>query len=405
MVFDGDKYHLYYQHNPVGKKWGNMSWGHATSSDMIHFEHHGDVMYLDEMGMMYSGSGFYDEENVSGLGEDNPPLLFYYTAAGGANPWSVGQEYTQCLAYSNDKGKTLTKYQLNPVIEHISGSNRDPKIIKYDNYFIITLFIKDNDYMIFRSLDLLNWENTCRITLPGTSECPDFFPLNVGNKTYWVFWGANGGYAIGSFDGQHFIPETFGKIHCGKAYAAQTYQNQPDNLRIMMHWIRREMPDDVPYNQAMSLPLELSLKEYDDIVLCMQPIKEIAKLHDDEFVLENTMLILGKQIASTVKAETMDITLNIRPTIGFELRVGKGIFLWSSGILTCGDEQFELPLKDGTLNLRVIVDMGIAEVFGHGGEFYSAMDIAFDGKVDCRLTPQGGDIDIQSFTAHTFINK
>lgn len=405
MVYDGEKYHLYYQHNPVGKKWNNMSWGHATSKDMIFFKDHGDVMYQDEMGMMFSGSGFYDKLNVSGLGEDNPPILYYYTAAGGANPWSLGHKFTQCLAYSIDNGMTLKKYEMNPIIEHISGNNRDPKIIQYDDFYVIALFIKDNDYMMFRSSDLLNWETSCRITLPGTSECPDFFPLKLNGREYWVFWGANGGYAIGSFDGQHFLPETFGKIHCGTAYAAQTYENQPDSRRIMMHWIRRDMPDELPYNQAMSLPMELSLREEKDIMLCMQPIDEITRLHKNEYTSSVSTLKIGQSETSTVVAETMDVILDIRPTKGFKLNAGRGEFIWNDGILTCGDEKFELPAKDGLLKLRIIVDMGIAEVFGNDGEFYAAMDIDFDGEDLCVLSPIDGDVSIQRFSAYDFIDK
>ena len=118
-------YHLYFQHNPVDVNWGNMSWGHAESTDLLHWVQKEDVMFPDENGTMFSGCAILNERGLLGLPKDTP--VFFYTVAGNASEWSKGKKFVQRIAYSTDQGETLTKVEEN-VLEHIEADNRDPKV-------------------------------------------------------------------------------------------------------------------------------------------------------------------------------------------------------------------------------------------------------------------------------------
>ncbi len=130
LVYYEGEYHMFYQHNPFGCMGVNPSWGHAVSKDLIHWTEIGDAIYPDELGHVYSGSGVVDWKNTTGFQTgDEPALVFTYTSAGGENQWSKGKSFTQSIAYSNDRGRTVTKYKGNPVQENVVGINRDPKAL------------------------------------------------------------------------------------------------------------------------------------------------------------------------------------------------------------------------------------------------------------------------------------
>ncbi|MGC3958526.1 MAG: glycoside hydrolase family 32 protein [Verrucomicrobiota bacterium] len=241
LVYYQGEYHLFYQHNPYGWGWGNMHWGHAVSKDLVHWEELPVALYPDEHGTMFSGSAVVDWNNTTGFqtGEEKP-LVAMFTAA--------GKPFTQGIAFSNDRGRTWTKYKNNPVLPHIAAENRDPKVVWYapGKKWVMALYLDKSDYALFSSPDLKRWQKLSDVTLPGDSECPDFFEIAVAGdplNSRWVFYGANGMYLVGKFDGTTFTPETkpLALQHGNTWYASQTYSDIPtvDGRRILVPWGRK----------------------------------------------------------------------------------------------------------------------------------------------------------------------
>ncbi|MFN7286635.1 MAG: 2,6-beta-D-fructofuranosidase, partial [Verrucomicrobiota bacterium] len=225
-VFYNGEYHLFFQHNPYGWGWGNMHWGHAVSKDLVHWQELGDKLLPDDMGPMFSGSAVVDWNNTSGLGKDGkPPLVLFYTAFG--NPTVQG------MAYSTD-GRKFTKYAANPVIKQITSGNRDPKVIWHEptKRWVMVLYVGleggKHTVHFFTSPNLRDWTlASIAEGLAGTPflyECPDFFELAVDGdaaRKKYVLLGADSAYAIGSFDGNKFLPDvTRLPGHRGKGFYA-----------------------------------------------------------------------------------------------------------------------------------------------------------------------------------------
>ena len=288
VYFDGE-YHLYFQHTPESMVHGRTTWGHAVSTDLVYWKQlHTAALDVDETGWMWSGSAAVDHGNTGGFQEgDAPPLIAFYTAGG--ERMFPGKRCIQCIAFSNDRGRSWTKYAGNPVIGHIRAENRDPKVVWHapTRQWIMTLFMDANDYALFSSPDLRSWTHLQDLTLPGVSECPDFFELPVDgdlSNTRWVFWGAGGGYLLGDFDGNAFVPETdvLQAEQGANGYAAQTWSDIPaeDGRRIQISWMRDGRYPVMPFNQQMSFPVELTLRTLPEgIRLCREPVAEIELLH------------------------------------------------------------------------------------------------------------------------------
>ena len=231
LVFHKGVYHMYYQHNPSGNTWGNMSWGHATSKDLVHWEEQPLAISTDAQEDVFSGSIVVDKNNTSGLGTaENPPLIAIYTSAyKEASPYRGLQ--AQSLAYSLDDGQTWTKYDGNPVLNRNSANFRDPKVFWYDNpagggYWVMTAVeSQEHKVVLYKSDNLKDWTALSDFgpanATGGQWECPDLFPLAVDgdpNNVKWVMivsinpGGVAGGsavqYFVGNFDGTTFTSET-----------------------------------------------------------------------------------------------------------------------------------------------------------------------------------------------------
>ena len=366
-------YHLYYQHNPYGWKWGNMHWGHAVSTDLVHWTELGDALYPDALGTMFSGSAVVDWADTAGLQTGaEPPIVCMYTAA--------GEPFTQCLAASNDGGRTLVKVADNPVLGHVIGGNRDPKVIWHaaSGQWVMALFLDGHEYALFSSPDLQTWRELQRYTHGDDWECPDFFPLPVdGNPedVRWLFWGAEGYYQLGSFDGEAFRPE--GAIRRynwgGNAYAAQTYSDIPveDGRCIQVAWLRMTMPG-MPFNGCMAFPCELTLRTTPEgIRLFSQPVRELEVLHRRAHHWEQVGLAPGETSLEGVEGELFDIRAEIAPgtasEVGLVVLGVPVVYDVAAGTLLCQGRSAPLPLVDGAIRLQILVDRASIEVFGNDG--------------------------------------
>jgi fructan beta-fructosidase len=293
LVYYDGVYHLFYQHNPYGTKWGNMHWGHAVSSDLVHWKELDIALYPDRQ-WMWSGSGVVDWKNVSGLGQDGkPPLLFFYTAqGGGAN--------TQCLAWSLDNGKTLHKYEGNPIIGPMNLGERDPKVVwdPGSKKWIMVLYVgkqapgldsngnpnRRNVIDFFSSSNLIEWKHLSEVE--GYYECPDFFQIALDDdaqQAKWVLTGANGSHQVGTFDGTTFHPET--PILHGPSgntfYAVQSYSDIPpeDSRRIQIGWLKGSDAPGMPFSQCMAVPVSVKLVSTPNGPrMTWTPVKELKAL-------------------------------------------------------------------------------------------------------------------------------
>jgi fructan beta-fructosidase len=414
MVFYRGAYHLFFQHNPKGIQWGNMTWGHATSEDMIHWKQQPHALHPDKLGTIFSGSAVVDWKNTSGFktGEKDV-LVCMYTSAGDTSPESKGQPFTQSLAYSNDGGRTWTKYAKNPVLKHIVAGNRDPKVIWHapTKQWIMALFLDKDDYALFSSPNLKEWTKICDLKMPGVSECPDFFELPVdGNakKTKWVFWGANNSYMIGAFDGKHFVKES-GPLqsHFGKnRYAAQTFSDIPtaDGRRIQIAWMTGGQFPRMPFSQQMSFPAALTLRTFSDgIRLCILPVKEIETLHGEKFSWSGP-LKSGQNPLAEVSGDLFDIRLEIEPAgaseINLNIRGAPIIYNVKDKTLTCMGASAPVALTDGRLSLQVLVDRASLEIFVGEGRVNMAFNFVppRENKT-LSLSSQNGEAMVRSLTA------
>lgn len=263
LVYHKGLWHMYHQHNPMDNVWGNMSWGHAVSKDLIHFSFQGDVLFPEAGGTMFSGCGLENTRGQFSLPED--ALLFYYTfAAEEKKAGDSGPErhFTQRIAYSTDGGRTLIKSP-DWELPTIAPENRDPKIFYHEasKAYIMSLYIDENRFMILRSENLRNWETSQEMSFPPMWECPDLIELS---EDKWAFMSADGYYFIGSFDGFSFTPETpMRSLYANSIpYAAQSFSGVSDRV-ISTAWLRTENHGE-NWHGMMSVPREMTLGKRED---------------------------------------------------------------------------------------------------------------------------------------------
>lgn len=408
VSYDGE-YHLFLQHNPEKPDWGPMHWGHAVSTDLVHWKELPIALYPDELGTCWSGSGIVDRANTSGLKSgDEDPILLFYTAAAGEKPAS------QCLAYSNDRGRTFTKYSANPILPHIVATNRDPKVIWHEptKRWVMALFKDGNTYALFSSTDLKSWTHLHDLEFPGCGECPDLFELPVDDNPKhrkWVFVGGDGSYLLGSFDGKEFNRESgphradYGTNY----YATQTFSNIPerDGRRIQMAWMRGGTYPGMPFNQQMNFPTELSLRTFPaGIRLCRVPVREIASLYGKEQSWKNETVTPGTNLLEGLKGELYDIQAEFDLGDVEELRLelrGQAIsYRPAGGKLTCVGQTCDLKPIDGRLKLRALVDRTSLEVYADDGRaVFSFCFLPAAGEPRYELSAHGGSVKVVSFRA------
>ena len=387
MVYYDGEYHLFFQHNPFGTSWGNMTWGHAVSTDMIHWQQLPDAIHMDELGTIFSGSGVVDHKNTTGwqTGE-HKPIVAIYTSAGGTSAASRGQPFTQSIAYSTDRGRSFTKYDGNPVLGHVAGRNRDPKVIWHEatGQWVMVLYLDRPRFAFFGSPDLKTWTKLSELEIPDGHECPDLFELPVdGNPddTRWVVWEAAGRYLIGAFDGQAFTPESevlhtrFG----ANDYAAQTFSDIPDKdgRRIQIAWMNGGRYPGMPFNQQMSVPRVLSLRTTPDGVrLFTEPVDELKVLRGREHRWADVALDEARVTLDGVSGELFDIEavfeLGEAETVGIDVRGHPIEYSAVTGELSALGRKTPLSADDGRITLRILVDRTSLEVFANSGRVQMA---------------------------------
>jgi fructan beta-fructosidase len=382
MIFYEGEYHLFYQHNPYEREWENMSWGHAVSKDMVHWEELPTALSPDNLGTMFSGSTVIDYENTAGFNKGSTPaMVALYTVD---NP----EKQIQCVAYSLDKGRTWTKYEKNPVIDSKAKWNskdtRDPRVFWYKpgKHWVLVLNERDG-HTIYTSANLKDWKPESHVT--GFWECPDLFELPVDgnkNRTKWVMYGASNTYMTGSFDGKTFKPES-GKHYytTGTIYAAQTFTNIPesDGRRIQIGWGRVSHPG-MPFNGMMLMPTELTLKTTKDgIRLFSVPVKETMQLFTS---VHHWQGLTADDANGKLKEFNNTDRLRVKTTIKLSHATNAGLNLFGQHLLNYDlnsnlvNGVFYSPenMTSMEISADIYIDRTSIEVFIDGGAYSYSME-------------------------------
>lgn len=414
MVYYDGEYHLFYQHNPYGWKWGNMTWGHATSNDIVHWTELGDAIHPDHLGTIFSGSAVVDVNNTTGFQSgDEKVIVCIYTSAGGTNPMSKGQLFTQSIAYSNDRGRTFKVYDKNPVINHISGDNRDPKVFWHvqTGKWVMALYLDKNMTGFFTSDDLKSWEFQDKIKC--FHECPELFELPVDrdeNNKKWILYGGSGGYLIGDFDGRKFKKQTdeitFQYGNC--FYASQTFNNIPkeDGRRIQIAWGRVDMPG-MPFNQMMLFPVTLKLQTTEEGPrMFAEPICEIEKIHKRSRQWKNKIINPEDNLLSGISGELFHIRAVLKPDdnvqeTGFIIREIPVVYNVQKQQVSCQKKTTPLKPLNGKISLEILVDRTSIEIFGNNGRMYMPMGVILaDNPKSIEIFTKGGNTRIEYLQVH-----
>jgi fructan beta-fructosidase len=339
MVYFDGVYHLFYQHYPDSTVWGPMHWGHATSTDMVRWDHQPIALYPDELGYIFSGSAVVDYNNSSGFGtNDNSPLVAIFTYH---NPVfekeSPLKTESQGIAFSLDKGKNWTKYNGNPVLLSPGIKDfRDPKVRWHEasERWIMTLAVTDH-INFYTSPDLKNWILVSEFgkgigAHGGVWECPDLFPMKVreGNMELWVLLvsinpgGPNGGsstqYFIGSFDGQRFEPidtEIRWIDYGPDNYAGVTWSNTGERTLFigwMSNWMYANVVPTSRWRSAMTVARELTLEELEEgWSLSTLPVSELSTLFTDNQQIGRTEVQKNLNLSDKVTFPTVTYQLDM----------------------------------------------------------------------------------------------
>lgn len=386
MVYYEGEYHVFAQ------RW-STAWLHWVSRDLIHWTELNPVFndWVKKWNGIQSGSAVIDKTNSSGLGtgKDIAPMVAFFSS--GQQKQADGTNHAaQCMAFSNDKGRTWTEYEKNPVL---LDAERDPKVFWHEQTkkWIMLIWGPPGGYVLYSSKDLKDWQKMS--FLPDYFECPDMFELPLdGDKNHlkWVVVNGDGTYVVGSFDGTTFKPETERTPSCGGPdyYATQTFNNAEaaDGRRIQLAWLRHgswpnelNYPKDMPFNQQMTIQCELTLKTYYGTMRLFRfPIKEIETLHRKEQKWKNLTVATGEEL-KLGKGDLYHLKAELEMTDATEAEIhfhGETIRI-ANGKIGVGEQNLTyLMPKDATgrnapiplKTLDILLDRSSIEVFGNKGE-------------------------------------
>jgi fructan beta-fructosidase len=420
LVYYKGEYHLFYQHNPYGWNWGNMHWGHAVSRDLMHWEELPIALYPQRFGdWCFSGSAAVDPYNTLMVERgDDDVLVAAYTSTGRG----------EAIATSVDRGRTWTEFSGNPVVRH---QGRDPKIFWHEPTKRWVMAVYDErgeqrDIAFYSSTDLKQWTFHSRIA--GFFECPDLFELPIRERTArppssnggnsipktdspskWVLYAADGQYVLGHFDGTQFLPES-GKqqLWFGNFYAAQTYNDAPDQRRIQIGWGRDITFPGMPFNQQMTIPVELTLRTTDDGVrMFAEPVRELAVLHGRRHTIQDRTVESGMRVGTGLNGDLFDIRVEFevsreaqQQSFGLSIRGIDVTYDVGEQVVRCRDVVAPLKLINHRVQLQILVDRGSIEVFGNSGRIAISAAASFPGSdAAVRLFTDRGSVRVRSFEA------
>jgi fructan beta-fructosidase len=388
LIYYKGKYHLFFQHNPEGDQWGNMSWGHATSTDLINWQHLPVAIPYSATHGIFSGSAVVDYFNTSGLGSlENPAMVAIYTDHN-----HDGSHQAQSLAYSVDEGFTWTKYEGNPVLDLSMKDFRDPKVTwNTTNEAWVMSVVKPQEFTVcfYQSHDLKTWTLLSEFSningTDGVWECPDLFPLTVDGdptKIKWVLFisvnpgGLTGGsgthYFIGDWNGKEFTADdrTTRWLDYGRDnYAGVTWGDAPNGRRVYLGWMNnweyaKEIPAN-PYRGSMTTPRDLSLIMIDNkVTLIQKPIKEIFSVPGalQKFTITPSETKSGIRLSDS---DNRSIEIGYDPTA--KIFYLDRTQMCSDGLV--GDIQSApFDCGDKAIEIEVVLDNGSIEIFVAGGQ-------------------------------------
>lgn len=426
MVYHDGEYHLFYQFHPEGLTWGPMHWGHAVSSDLVHWETLPIALYPDENGTIFSGSVVIDHHNSAGFGEGAMVAFYSY------------HTQTQGIAYSRDRGRTWTKYEGNPVMDALAPDFRDPKALWHETSQRWVAPISAGQVIqFFTSENLLDWTFASQFSgghVGVTWEVPDLFPLEINGETKWVLLvsvsraapagGSGIQYFIGDFDGTTFTSDYPADIlwldYGPDNYAGTTWSNEPQGRRIyigwMSNWLYAAHTPTSPWRGAVTLPRELALTETPDgLRLTQQPVPELAALREPLGVWENITLD-GMLALDDIRGRTLEIIAEFEPgtaeRVGIEVQ--RGVEMTGSRVLL--NTRFNqlvmsrtndsihpdfnpffsapYPAESNRMRLRIFVDESSVEVFADDGQ------IVLTGQTFVESAADGVAVFAEGGTAH-----
>jgi sucrose-6-phosphate hydrolase SacC (GH32 family) len=406
LIYYKNRYHLFFQYNPEGDQWGNMSWGHATSSDLIHWQELPVAISFTETHGIFSGSVVVDYYNTSGFGSlENPAMVAIFTAH-----QHDGLHQSQSLAYSTDDGMTWQSYEANPVLDLEMKDFRDPKVVwnTVNKAWVMTV-VKPHEYSVsfYQSQDLKQWEFLSEFSnkngTDGVWECPDLFPLAVDGdptKIKWVLFvsvnpgGVTGGsgtqFFIGDWNGKEFVADeiTTRWLDYGRDnYAGVTFNDAPDNRRIYLGWMNNwDYAKDIPANPArgsMTIPRELSLVTIDGkITLLQNPVKEIlgTGIGDQNFTITPMESKTGIRFTNE-DGRSFDIGYDPQRK---EIYVDRGSAWYE--IESTSRHAAPFDAQENSFEIRVITDTGSVELFVHEGRV-SITDLLLPSATPWAIAP------------------
>ncbi|HNT75751.1 MAG TPA: glycoside hydrolase family 32 protein [Anaerolineae bacterium] len=398
LVYADGVYHLYYQHNPYAAHWGHMSWGHAISRDLVHWEHLPIALWEEpEQGYtIFSGSVVIDRSNTAGFGAG--ALVAIYTADARERRLE-----TVHIATSLDGGRTFTQYAGNPVIDGGESKFGDPKVFWHAEsakWVMVNICGNPQGHVVLvGSADLRTWTRLSEFHAPEAAphvwECPDLFPLAVDGdpahvkwvlKTNCVQFGGNTSgtrYFIGDFDGVTFTQtQALGAAFTtdqGAIYAEVTYNDAPGGERVLVGWLRQPPREDRPWTGAQSLPRVLTLHTAGGgLELRQAPHPALRALRGASVRLDDAPLSGDTPLDVDVSGRALEIAAEFAPgdaACGLRLTLAEGeaVIGYAEGeafVERPGQPRLVAPLspRDGRVKLHVLFDQDIVEVFGGDGE-------------------------------------